>query len=471
MDRRQIFNRAAIMFLGRACDLPVDLVVDHHGHAGDLSSFITDLGPDFTSRLRRIHCRHAWEHLDAVFNFPAPRLESLYLDDAHTKVTATDVPLFGGQTPQLRYLSLSCMARMPTLQLPTLTHLHIHRCTDRGLSALLASTPGLTDLSLSNIGVDPPNGTSSSRPPLHLRKLQRFALHSMCCSSIRAIMSYLAIPGDAALLFSGCHPLDAETMSSSGLRDYLSTRAWTRMSIRPDEEEGLCLVTATDGYVGVSFDCVASKECCGVDDCYFYIGDMHWVIPPTMRPFQGVRECWVMETLHAMNSFGASGLRDMLSSMCNLETLVVCAWNLEAVLEALSLSSQHDAEAGGTEVFVCPMLKELHILTTDDRDPWILDVLVDARYDRLRLLERVVLSYLPGSCAPSMRDYRSDRPVDVVELTEQPEMPLPPVCSVEVHAFWPKWRPHTEHILGTKYEIRKGSRRRSRTRPVIVRKM
>ncbi|KAH9918654.1 uncharacterized protein B0H18DRAFT_662681 [Fomitopsis serialis] len=472
MDRRQIFSRAATMFLERARDLPVDLVVDHHGHAGNLSSFITDLGPDFTSRLRRIHCRHAWEHLDIVFNFPAPRLESLYLDDTHTEVTATDVPLFGGQNPQLRYLSLSRMARMPTFQLPTLTHLHIHRCTDCGLSALLASTPGLTDLSLSEVGADSSNGTSPLMSPLHLRKLKRFALHGMCCSSVRAIMLYMAIPRSTALLFTGCDTLNAETMASSGLRDYLSSRAWTRMSIRPDEEGDFCSVTATDDHVGVSFDCVASKEHRDPDDwCFYDIGDMHWVIPPTMPPpFQSVRECWVMETLHAMNSFRASGLRDMLGSMCNLETLVVCAWSLKAVLEALSLPSQHDVEAGGTEVLVCPMLKELHILTTDDRGSRILDVLVDARFDRLRFLERVVLDYLPGSCASSMRDYRSDRPVDVVELTEQPEMPLPLVCSVEVHAFWPKWRPHTEHILGTKYETRKGSRRHPRSRPVIARK-
>ncbi|TFY60295.1 hypothetical protein EVJ58_g5237 [Rhodofomes roseus] len=463
MDRREVFHHAATMFLERAQGLPLNLIVDHHGHAGGLDRFLADLGPAFTSRLKSIHCQNTWETFHTVFDFPAPLLESLHLNENFRKFPKTSISLFGGQTPRLRYLSIARMKRVPRLQLPALTHLHVH-CSVHGIGSLIAllrSTPGLTDLSLSNIKVDTESVTAAGRV-VSLRNLRRLALRGVGCASVRIIMTSFAIPTTAAILFSGCDPLDTGAMSSPGLRDYLSSQTWTRVSIRPDPEGGSCSVIATNDRIGVSYDTVAQKHLEEEEEvCAYYsaVRRRHRVLPPNIWPFEGVRECWVMRGLYSIR-FHPSGLRDMLSRVRNLETLVICAWDAREVIQILEPPVGTATEEGTATGPICAQLKELRIVSADDYDlprSTLAELIAAAKLDDLRPLKRVVVGYLPAShpsiCpskSPRMAghtstDYASE--VEVVLLTEPLETKMPRVCSTEAHAFWPKWQPHTTEDL------------------------
>ncbi|KAH9918669.1 uncharacterized protein B0H18DRAFT_1030315 [Fomitopsis serialis] len=436
----------ALMFLERARYLPFNFVVDNRAKAGGLESFFRKMGPQLTSRLRSIYCRPLCDPVHETFDFPAPLLESLSLQEERALVLRKiETPLFQGHAPRLRYLSLTGMIWVPQNRLSSLTHLHLRVCgfvlnPESDLMVFLQSSPELTDLVLSMMTFV---GPIADAPYVNLRKLRRLTIDTTLRKDIRTFMASVSLAEGTSVLFQHCELLEDELTSCPGLQLYVAGRAWTRMSIKFEPTESLCSVIAADAIGGLSGD---------------FARERRWVRPPIV-PFLGVRECWIMEDYDpdAMCTFSAAGLRDMLGGLSELETLVVCAWNSAVVLDTLSFPTQRDADARVD--LICPRLSTLTILARNTRD---LDqamgtpVLREPVPERRRC-ERVVVGYLPGFHGSRARHSPLDEffnsAVEYAELTVYPAMELPEVCTTEAHTFWPKWKPHTDG-LGRMVRIR-----------------
>jgi len=458
MDRRDVFERAVLMFLERVRYLPVNLVVDNRAKAGGLDSFLRRMGPQLTSRLRSIYCRPLCDPVHATFDFPAPVLESLSLQEERA-LRKIETPLFQGHAPRLQYLSLTGMVWVPKNQLPSLTHLHLRVCGflmdhESDFVVFLQSAPALTDLVLSVMTFV---GPIADVPYVNLHKLRRLTFDTtLVRNDIRTFMASVSLAEGTSVRFQRCELLEDELTTCPGLQTYVAGRAWTRMSIKFDPTESFCSVIAADASGGLSGDFAVAIE--HRDYHRYNERERRWVLPPIL-PFPGVRECWIMEDYDpdAMCTFSAAGLRDTLEVLSELEALVVCAWNCAIVLDALSFPVPHDADTGVD--LVCPRLSTLTILARNTRD---LDqaigrhVLGEPVLER-RHFERVVVGYLPGFHGSHVRHSPLDEffnsAVEYAELTEYPAMELPEVCTTEAHTFWPKWRPHTDG-LGRMVRIR-----------------
>ncbi|TFY56915.1 hypothetical protein EVJ58_g7344 [Rhodofomes roseus] len=449
MDRRDVFDRAALMFLERARHLPVNIIVDKPGKAGGLNDFFRKMGPQLTSRLRSIYCRPLCDTFDWAFDFSAPCLESLSLQEDNV-VRVVDLPLFQGHTPKLRYLSLTAMNWAPRNHAPSLTHLHLRMCAQSvdgrsDLITLLRSAPALTDLVFS---VSLLVGSTPDVPYVHLSTLRRLTFDAMQRDVVCELMKGVSVSKDASIRFQGSQSLTDEMITSSGPQLYLANRSWTRMSIKFDPTETLCSVVVADTSAAFSGDFAVAIE---HRDYHRYNERARlWIRPPQL-PFQGVRECWIIENNDhdSMYTFAATGLRGMLEGLSDLETLVVCAWNCEVVLDALSAPNEPRNGADVDARPICPKLKTLSILATSVRD---LDRALGIhglrdRDELRRDFERVVVSYLPGFHGPRPHASQLDEffhgTVEYVDLVECPAMELPEACTTEAHVYWPKWTPHT----------------------------
>ncbi|EPS95305.1 hypothetical protein FOMPIDRAFT_86429 [Fomitopsis schrenkii] len=449
------FASAALTYLQRAGQRPVNLVVDRSGQAIDIEELLGILGPQISSRLREIHCHYLPKRrpINAIFDFPAPSLESLHLGHDvcvlsafRGETYAQRKPLFNGVTPRLRYLSLAHLEDVvPKLHAPSLTHLHLHLCSltftkstwvTRDLASdLLKDLPELTDLSLSMIQFY--SGDRPTHPEVHFGKLRRFTLHGMKDPNyIRRVMNYLAIPSDTSILFRDCKPLTPElVIGSQGLKDYLDRRPWTRASISSQPVAGRPVshvsVIGTDDHVGVAFDWAREHSS----------SEYRLRLP---IPLSGAHECWIMEPADTPAALSVGELHVIFRSMAGLRTLVVCPWNAHTVVDALS-------DEAGPAPGVCPNLTELRVIAKNPSSIPANTLNALAALKRSRVLERVVVCYPsgphPGAEDPE-RGFCLPIEVEYVHLEDPAEMELPSVCKTEAHVFWPKWQNHADVIFG-----------------------
>ena len=439
------FASAALTYLERARQRPLNLVIDRPEKAMDFEELLSVLDTEISSRLREIHCHYMQRPINILLNFPAPSLESLHLGHgvhvrsaSRTETYEQREPLFAGVTPRLRFLSLAFLWDVaPKFNAPSLTHLHFHCSRLLFISThrpndcarhLFSAFPELVDLSLSKTCLIGARGT---RPTTYFPKLSRFSLHEVEEDDIQSAMSCLAVPPGASVLLRGCKPLNSQVVRrSAGLADYFAPRPWTRVSVLPQQASYLSVI-ATDDHVGAAFGHARLHRDTRDPLC-------------APLPLQGIHECWLMEPAFTRVAMSPPEYRGVLRGVPDLRTLVVCPWNVHTVVDVLG------SEADASTSRLCPVLRELRVFarTSYRISPDTLSMLDTFRQSRA--LERVVVCYLPGFSSEAETS-QSLGGVEYVHLTaaEAAGVELPAVCTTEVHAFWPKWQSHVDVVFGS----------------------
>ncbi|OCH85685.1 hypothetical protein OBBRIDRAFT_807345 [Obba rivulosa] len=373
-----------------------------------------------------------WKYSDALpLNFlkaPAPRLHSLTISAGlpgwnHSLLKGDNRELFCGQTPSLRRLALHHMKSLPPNKFANLTRLLLARSAHVQPSQLLswlASSPRLEDLVIVETSFTAWDGTHPAMDALQY--LRRLVIKDCHEEHLLWLISLPALtPGTAVRL-------DNVVLLPSG----------TTFSPYPAGQDIIRLALRTDGMMALgpatgllyrrrgdqpSFDAVQSR-----------ISLSH------------ITELWWLLGYSRANT--ADRLRQFLSAMPSLTTLVILGRDLPRVMKILSPSCPTEPHA--SSVVPCPHLTTLRVIISSPIWPHRYELpsssglsqFFASRVESGHSIDHLILESLPYEANPP-------DPIDSMEGVEFEwkkhiewqsfEMTLPDVCAQRAHYYWPAW--------------------------------
>jgi len=365
------------------------------------------------------------DHLD----FPAPNLEVLSLEDEQREELDALLVLFQGHVPRLRSLSLSGFISLPVMPFPSLTQLHLSKCSDARVIMpilnMLSGCPNLEDLVMDSPCFLLSDSRSSTDYVVPLLRLRRLVLENVADDTTQSLLPHLKLAANTAvrLLDAGFANRICEAISSLPV-----TQSLTKVCIRIDERS--LAVTAVGSASGVFMKFpVYTYNVNPLDELSML---------PSMIPVAQVDELWILDERssrnHPSRGFNSSVIYDWLLKMPNLKKLVVYDRSISTTIEPL---------ARARNLGFCPdMLNiQLHILLHTES---LAKIAMEALFARQEEhgIEHLNLAYLP--CYTGNRfDSEVESHFDFVQyqdLKELPSMDMPALCTIEAHPLWPSWK-------------------------------
>ncbi|EMD32145.1 hypothetical protein CERSUDRAFT_99825 [Gelatoporia subvermispora B] len=360
---------------------------------------------------------------------PAPLLHTLVVFATSTEARQACVDgasnvLFDGHTPSLRRLALHSLNPLPQNNFANLTHVLLKKITQLDPARLLnwlAASPHISDLVFVETFCSAWDGTYPDMPPLKF--LRRLVLADCLEEQFIWVIALPALTPRTAIRLDNVKLVPR----GSAVPPYPAGRDIVRLALRTD---GMMALSSTSGLLH-------QKK-----------GEQPWFDGVHSRiSLSAITEFWWLFGYSRANT--ASHLRQFLTSMPALETLIILGRDLPHVMAILSPTTAQYT-GGPSPTVPCPHLTTLRVIISSPIWPHRYELptssglarFIAARAESGHPIEHLVLESLP---------YEDDPPdpakfVDGVVFEWKKhvewasfEMTLPDVCARSAHPYWPAW--------------------------------